>query len=44
MISSSTQQEGKVEIFCPYITVKGKRIYPKKAKFFHFWVDAKKAA
>jgi hypothetical protein len=30
---------GKREVFCRYITRKGKRIYPKKAKFFHFWVD-----
>jgi len=26
------------EVFCRYITVKGKRIYPKNAKAFHFWV------
>ena len=26
------------EIFCRYITRNGKRIYPKKAKFFHFYV------
>lgn len=33
---------GKIEIFCAYITVKGKRIYPKTAKYFHFWVSPKK--
>lgn len=31
---------GKREVFTPYITNKyGVRIYPKNAKFFHFWVD-----
>jgi len=32
----------KVEIFCRYIYRKGKKIYPKNAKFFHFWVTKKK--
>ena len=39
---STVQNEELVEIFCRYITVKGKRIYPKKAKFFHFFVTRKK--
>jgi len=30
------------EIFCRFITRKGKRIYPKKGQFFHFWVALKK--
>jgi hypothetical protein len=30
-----------VEVFCAYITRNGKRIYPKKAKCFHFWAKAK---
>ncbi len=34
---------GKVEVFCRFITKKGKRIYPKNAKFFHFWVTPKAA-
>jgi len=29
------------EVFCRYITRKGKRIYPKNARFFHFWVKRK---
>ena len=29
------------EVFCRYIIVKGQKIYPKKAKFFHFWIKAK---
>lgn len=34
---------GKIEIFCRYIIKNGKKIFPKKGQFFHFWVDAKKA-
>jgi len=34
--------DGKIEIFCRYITRKGKRIYPKKGKFFHFFIDSTK--
>jgi hypothetical protein len=34
------------EVYCRYIKRKGKIIYPKNGKFFHFWVkkkpDAKK--
>ena len=32
-----------VEVFCPYIRNRytGKLIYPKKAKFFHFYVKRK---
>jgi hypothetical protein len=30
--------EGYKEVFCRYITRKGKRIYPKNARFFHFFV------
>ena len=26
-------------IYCRYITRNGVRIYPKKARFFRFWVD-----
>lgn len=32
----------KKEILCPYITKKGRRIYPKNAKFFHFFIKVKK--
>ncbi len=27
------------EVFARYITRNGRRIYPKKAKFFHFYVN-----
>jgi hypothetical protein len=30
------------EVFCTSIVRKGKRIFPKKAKFFHFFVKKKK--
>jgi len=33
-----TCPEGYREVFCRYITKKGKRIYPKNARFFHFFV------
>lgn len=29
----------KKEVFCRYIRKNGRIIYPKNAKFFHFWVD-----
>ena len=32
--------EGYREIFCRYIIRNGKKIYPKKAKVFHFYVKA----
>lgn len=30
-----------VEVFCRYIIRNGKKIYPKHAKFFHFFVKRK---
>lgn len=32
-----------VEVYCRYIVKNGKRIYPKKGKFFHFFVKAKQS-
>jgi len=32
------RKEQKQEIFCRYITKNGRRIYPKNAEFFHFFV------
>jgi hypothetical protein len=32
---------GYREVFCRFITVKGKRIYPKGSKVFHFFVKQK---
>lgn len=34
----SRKKKGYVEVFCKYITRKGKKIYPKNARFFHFYV------
>jgi hypothetical protein len=42
MVRIPKGQGGLVEVFCRYITRNGKRIYPKNAKFFHFWLKAKK--
>lgn len=30
---------GQKEIFCRFIRKNGRIIYPRKAKFFHFWVN-----
>ncbi len=35
-----SEERGMREIFCRYIWRYGKRIYPKNAKFFHFFVKA----
>ena len=32
---------GYREVFCRYIIRNGKKIYPKKAKVFHFFVKMK---
>lgn len=29
----------KREVFCRFIHRNGRVIYPKNARFFHFWVD-----
>ena len=26
-------------IYRPYVTIRGKRVYPKNAKVFRFWVE-----
>lgn len=41
-MAKNENRTGYVEVFAPYITKGGKRIYPKKAKFFHFWVKTRK--
>lgn len=41
-IEPKKTEDGMIEIFCRYIMRNGKRIYPKNAKFFHFFVKAKK--
>ncbi len=40
---ATNSEEGLIEIFTPYITVKGRRIYPKKSRFFHFFVKSQKS-
>ncbi len=32
-----------IEIFCRYIRKNGRIIYPKKGKYFHFYVDRKES-
>lgn len=34
--------DDRIEVFCHYIVKNGKRIYPKRAKFFHFFVKRKR--
>ena len=34
---------GRVLIYCKYIVRNGKRIYPKNASCFRFWVEPKSA-
>ncbi|CAM7152882.1 hypothetical protein [Enterobacter hormaechei] len=34
--------EGMVEVFTPYITVKGKRVYKKNGGVFHFFAPPRK--
>ena len=36
-----TCPEGYREVFCRYVVRNGKRIYPKNARFFHFFVKDK---
>jgi hypothetical protein len=41
----TTNNEGKVEVFTKFITVKGKKIPPPKGKkVWHFWAYPKTAA
>lgn len=41
-MSSQTHDEtGFIRIFCRYITKNGKKIYPKRAKYFSFLVKQK---
>ena len=35
----NNDKTAKREVFCRYIRRNGKVIYPKNARFFHFWVD-----
>ena len=35
-------REGYKEIFCAYIRVNGKKVYPKTARCFHFFIKVKK--
>lgn len=39
--AKGTPNENKVEVFCRYIVRNGKKIYPVKSKYFHFWVMPK---
>jgi len=35
-------REGYKEIFCAYIRVNDKKVYPKTARCFHFFIKVKK--
>ncbi len=35
---STEPKEGYHEVFCTYIVRNGVTIYPKNARYFHFWV------
>lgn len=37
-------ESGKIRIFCRYIIKNGKKIYPKRSKYFSFLVSDKKSA
>ncbi len=41
--NDTKSKEGLVEVFTAYITIKGKRIYAKNGKCFHFWAKPKTA-
>lgn len=41
---SNSTESGFIRIFCRYIVKNGKRIYPKRSKFFSFLVPVEKAA
>ena len=38
----NSSSNADTEVFARYITRNGRRIYPKKAKFFHFYVRTTK--
>ena len=42
-VENNMNHEGMVEIFCRYIRKNRRIIYPRNARFFHFWVPADKA-
>ncbi|WP_373840472.1 hypothetical protein [Glaesserella sp.] len=41
-IQQTTHAEDMVDVFTPYITVKGRKIYHPKGGVFHFQVPASK--
>jgi len=38
-MENNHMEPGKVEVFTPYITKNGRRIYKKDGGMFHFWAD-----
>ena len=38
----SVNDKGEVWVCTPYITVKGRKVYPKNSKVFCFWAKPKK--
>ncbi len=41
-MSEFSEGKGRKRICCAYIVKKGKRVYPKRAKCFVFWVETKR--
>ena len=44
MAKQKQDENGFTRVFCRYIIKNGKKIYPKRAKFFSFIVKNKKSA
>ena len=44
MKDKTQEGDGSIRIFCRYIVKNGKKIYPKRARFFTFLVSEKKTA
>jgi len=40
-MEKKSPRPGYREVFCAYVIRKGKIIYPKKAKVFHFFIKVK---
>ncbi len=41
--NTNSSKDGLVEVFCKYIVIKGKKIYPKNGGVFHFWAKPRTA-
>ena len=41
MEANTQGEDGMIRVFCRYIVRNGKRIYPKRSKYFSFLVSSK---